>query len=175
VGTALLQIRDERLYRATHATFEEYCRQRWQWSRIHVHRQIEAARVAENLVPMGTKPTSERQVRPLTQLEPEEQKEAWQEAVALPREIRTVDLGLMDIEELGAAMRTGIDGVATHRADGGQVASQVWNSRVISLRVRQTSLVRASGALTTRRPERAGPFVVPQPVEATAVRSLFTL
>ncbi len=29
VGNALLQIRDERLYRQTHSTFEEYCREKW--------------------------------------------------------------------------------------------------------------------------------------------------
>jgi hypothetical protein len=29
VGTALLKIRDERLYRENYGTFEEYCRKRW--------------------------------------------------------------------------------------------------------------------------------------------------
>ena len=29
VGSALLEIRDSRLYRSTHATFEDYCRDRW--------------------------------------------------------------------------------------------------------------------------------------------------
>lgn len=29
VGRALAQIRDERLYRTTHGTFEDYCRERW--------------------------------------------------------------------------------------------------------------------------------------------------
>ena len=29
VGEALLRIRDERLYRETHGTFEDYCRERW--------------------------------------------------------------------------------------------------------------------------------------------------
>jgi hypothetical protein len=29
VGNALLEIRDSRLYRDTHATLEDYCRERW--------------------------------------------------------------------------------------------------------------------------------------------------
>jgi hypothetical protein len=31
-GTALLEVRDRRLYRETHATFEDYCRERWRFS-----------------------------------------------------------------------------------------------------------------------------------------------
>lgn len=82
VGTALLQIRDGRLYRATHDTFEAYCRERWSMSRHYANRLIEASNIAENLVPVGTKPTSERQVRPLASLEPEHQRVAWEQAVA---------------------------------------------------------------------------------------------
>lgn len=81
VGQALLAIRDGRLYRQDHATFEDYCRERWGMSRVHAHRTIEAALVAENLLPMGNIPTNERQARPLTALEPDEQREVWQEAV----------------------------------------------------------------------------------------------
>lgn len=33
VGTALLAIRNGWLYRETHATFEDYCRERWRMSR----------------------------------------------------------------------------------------------------------------------------------------------
>jgi hypothetical protein len=35
------------------------------------------------LAPIGVKPTSERQTRPLTHLEPQQQKEAWQRAYQL--------------------------------------------------------------------------------------------
>ena len=38
VGKALMEIQDGRLYRETHATFEDYCRQRWEMSRVHAHR-----------------------------------------------------------------------------------------------------------------------------------------
>ena len=37
VGTALVAIRDERLYKASHTTFEAYCKERWGMSRIHAH------------------------------------------------------------------------------------------------------------------------------------------
>lgn len=82
VGTALLAIRDGRLYRLVCTTFEEYCRKRWGFSRIHAHRLIEAAEVSGNLLPIGNKmPTTESQARPLAQLEPDQQREAWALAV----------------------------------------------------------------------------------------------
>lgn len=91
VGTALMEIRDSRLYRETHSSFEDYCRRRWGWSRIQAHRQIAAAEVCQNimsgqnglnLLPMGNTPANERQARPLTALPADEQADAWQEAVA---------------------------------------------------------------------------------------------
>lgn len=81
VGTALLKIRDGRLYRLEHSTFEDYCRERWGWSRQHVNHQISAAQVAANLETMVSKPESERQARPLASLEPDEQRQAWSRAV----------------------------------------------------------------------------------------------
>jgi len=81
VGNALLEIRDSRLYRHEFATFEDYCRDQWQMSRRHVNRLIASAEVAGNLGPIGPIPQSESQIRPLTGLEPEEQREAWNQAV----------------------------------------------------------------------------------------------
>ncbi|WP_242039727.1 hypothetical protein [Anabaena sphaerica] len=107
---ALKEIRDRRLYRSTHSTFENYCRSRFGFTNRHVNYLIAGSLVVENL--MGTNnsqiktqdqtrtngsqieipeekrtngsqilPTSERQVRPLVSLEPEEQRLAWQQAV----------------------------------------------------------------------------------------------
>jgi phage N-6-adenine-methyltransferase len=82
VGTALLEIRDTRLYRQGSKTFEDYCRERWGMQRHYANRLISAAEVTVNLVPMGTiLPTSERQVRPLTALDVDLQREAWQRAI----------------------------------------------------------------------------------------------
>lgn len=82
VGQALLEIRDERLYRETFSTFESYCRERWGLKRAHAYRQIEAAQVAAELSPIGDTPANESQARALTPLrdEPEQMAEAWAEA-----------------------------------------------------------------------------------------------
>jgi hypothetical protein len=85
-GKALMELRDRRLYRSTHSTFEEYCKDRFGFQRRHPYRLIEASAVFDNLIkmcPNGTQilPTSERQVRPITKLEPQQQWEVWQTAV----------------------------------------------------------------------------------------------
>lgn len=83
VGIALEEIREKKLYRETHSSFEAYCRDKWGIARQTANRFIGAARVRENLEPMGSKiPTKERQVRPLTQLTPELQLEIWKQAVS---------------------------------------------------------------------------------------------
>lgn len=83
VGEALREIRDSRLYRDQHKSFDDYCRQRWGWSRISAHRHIEAAEVVA-VLPVGNKPANERQARELAPLreQPEQMAEAWQEASA---------------------------------------------------------------------------------------------
>jgi hypothetical protein len=83
-GSALATIRDERLYRAQYATFEAYCQQRWGFSRVRAHQLIDAARTSITLLTIVNTlpPDNEAQVRPLSHLDtPEEQQEAWQEAV----------------------------------------------------------------------------------------------
>lgn len=52
VGAALLGIRDGRLYRDTHRTWETYLSERWHISRAYAHRTIEAAEVA-SMLPNG--------------------------------------------------------------------------------------------------------------------------
>lgn len=84
VGQALTQIRDEKLHRVTHKTFELYCRERWDFGRIQAHRMIEANKVAKNVTASATKktePKTEFQVRPLAALPESEQPAAWSEAV----------------------------------------------------------------------------------------------
>lgn len=87
VGTALLSIRESRLYRADYDTFEAYCQKRWNMTRWYANRVIASAGVIENLVTIVTKenplplPATESQVRPLVQLEPAKQVEVWQHVV----------------------------------------------------------------------------------------------
>lgn len=89
MGRALREIRDARLYRATHGTFEDYCEQRWgiEWRRAY--QLIDGAAAAENLN-HGTETApaiSERQVRPLAGLPPDQQREVWAAAeAAAPRD-----------------------------------------------------------------------------------------
>lgn len=70
VGRALAEIRDSRLYRQTHDTFEAYCQQHWSLSRSRAYRIIEAATITESLSPIGDTPApaNEGQARELTGL-----------------------------------------------------------------------------------------------------------
>ena len=125
VGTALSEIKEQRLYRATHRSFEAYCDEKWQLGRSHAYRLVEAAQTVRVLLqddskdvpvpvmrreavtesirvpryteahdddrapdadvsPIGDTvltPEREAQVRPLTALEPQEQRAAWRRAV----------------------------------------------------------------------------------------------
>lgn len=60
-GLALKTIRENRLYRSEFSRFDDYCRSRWGWSRVHAHRLIEAAEIHEllyqSLLPIGNKGT----------------------------------------------------------------------------------------------------------------------
>ena len=67
VGTALLEIRESRLYRTEFGTFEEYCRKKWSISKTHANRKIGAAGVTKVLRDHGViEPIREWQIRPLT-------------------------------------------------------------------------------------------------------------
>ncbi|MCC5670840.1 hypothetical protein LC653_45595 [Nostoc sp. CHAB 5784] len=136
-GKALAQLRDRRLYRSTHRTFEEYCRDRFGYTHRRVNYLIAGSVVFDNIVtgtncsqneevdetgtncsqneevdktgtncsqngevdetgtncsqneeidktrlnPSRILPTNEGQVRPLAQLEPQQQVKVWQRAV----------------------------------------------------------------------------------------------
>jgi hypothetical protein len=48
-GAALRELRDKRLYRSSHKTFEQYCQERFGYNRISAHYKITASEVFENL------------------------------------------------------------------------------------------------------------------------------
>lgn len=58
VGTALAEVRESRLHRATHATFEDYCRDRWGLTDRRARQLMEAAEIG-TMVPVS----NERQAR----------------------------------------------------------------------------------------------------------------
>jgi len=88
VGNALLEIRNSRLYRLEYDTFEDYCRERWGFKRSYAYELIDAADTMANLSGIPDTPKSVSQLRPLTILEPEQQREAWQRAVT-PQNLAT--------------------------------------------------------------------------------------
>lgn len=81
VGRALMAIREGRLYRSTHPTFETYCRDRWDMSRSLGYRFIDAAETVAVLPTSAPLPTAESQVRPLSVLPLGERPRTWAEAV----------------------------------------------------------------------------------------------
>jgi hypothetical protein len=81
-GEDLIEMRDQRLYRTTHATFEEYCREVWGMSKSHCNRLISSAEVAQSLAPIGVKLTTESQARELVRVEPTKRQEVIERAQA---------------------------------------------------------------------------------------------
>jgi hypothetical protein len=77
VGTALVQIRDERLYREQHDTFEEYCRNRWRFSARRANQLMDAAEIG-TIVPVA----NEGQARALKGLDVEQTQEVYETAEA---------------------------------------------------------------------------------------------
>ena len=68
-GEALRTIRDDQLYRETHGTFEDYCRERWGWSRQRSLQLIDAASVTTIVVSLNAPaPANEGQARELVGL-----------------------------------------------------------------------------------------------------------
>ncbi|RCJ36647.1 hypothetical protein A6769_16130 [Nostoc punctiforme NIES-2108] len=63
-GKALIELRDRRLYRSMHKTFDEYCLNRFGYNRSRSYQLVDGAVVVDIL------PTAEGQVRPITKLEP---------------------------------------------------------------------------------------------------------
>ncbi|MFB2919890.1 hypothetical protein [Aerosakkonema funiforme] len=88
VGNALIALRDKRLYRSTHDTFERYCQEQWDMTSRRANQLIKAAEVIQNLKANNNGnncsqmlPANEAQIRYLTSLTPEQQCEVWQKAV----------------------------------------------------------------------------------------------
>ncbi|OPF19815.1 hypothetical protein B1L04_02790 [Microcystis aeruginosa KW] len=85
-GVALRELRDRKLFRSTHRTFEEYARDILGFSRIRLYQLMGAAQVYENIrenvnAPLTLLPTTEYQCRPLVKLSEREQVRAWKLAV----------------------------------------------------------------------------------------------
>lgn len=84
IGQALKEIRDDRLYRQLlFESFEAYLKERWDMSKSHAYRLIEASRVIDNLSPLGeVLPENEAQLRALGHLNPMDQRRIWRDFLA---------------------------------------------------------------------------------------------
>lgn len=84
VGRALAEIKENKLYRMQHLTFAGYCRRRFLISRRRSYQYIDASSVIDRVkhgAQIKMLPLNEKQVRPLTRLEPNIQKKAWEKVV----------------------------------------------------------------------------------------------
>ncbi len=83
VGNALLEVRDEGLWRGSHESFEAWSQERFDLGRRHADRTIMATQVVALLVDAGPPPRSEAVARELVPLreQPEEMRAAWSQAI----------------------------------------------------------------------------------------------
>lgn len=117
VGNALMEIRDQRLYRERYPTFEEYVGERWSMSRSRAYQMIQAAAVTTSLSTMVDKPRNERQVRALAKVPVEHRDQVWEgatkTAAAGGRPVTARDV--VDNAEI-IAEQTGLDAATVRRA-----------------------------------------------------------
>ena len=84
VGAALSEIRDSRLYRATHERFADYCLDRWKLSLSRCNQIVQTVHTYDHLVaavpqdPALLSEANEHMLRPLNRLEPELQTVTWE-------------------------------------------------------------------------------------------------
>ena len=108
VGTALLEIQQHRLYRATHANFASYCQDRWGMGKGYAYRVMEATKIVgilpvnvgespalklnpelPQLSPIGDTskplpaPTSEGSIRPLSKIPKDKVAKTYERAVEI--------------------------------------------------------------------------------------------
>jgi hypothetical protein len=119
VGQALAEIRDRRLYRTSHATFEEYAHERWLLSRTRAYQLIDAASVGEVMSTNGghEPPANERQARELVPLKDDEQAmvQVWRELRERHGGMLTAHLVKMEVEkELARQAKIDCPGCGRH-------------------------------------------------------------
>lgn len=98
VGNALLEIRENKLYRTEEGrTWEGYCREIWDMGYKYADKLVSASKVIENLTPIGVKadgsvdwellPANESQARELARLEPDAQRQVWQQLIEMKQTV----------------------------------------------------------------------------------------
>ncbi len=83
VGKALATIKNDRLYREEYKTFEQYCKEKWDFGRKRAYQFINASDTFEKMstivdIPL---PKNEAQIRPLLRVPEEKITQTWQEFI----------------------------------------------------------------------------------------------
>jgi DNA repair photolyase/predicted NAD-dependent protein-ADP-ribosyltransferase YbiA (DUF1768 family) len=104
VGLALKKIKDGKLYRATHSSFEGYCLANFDFGRIYGYRLIKSAEVVEELkkvLPAGNTSmlTSETHVRELAKVTPTDRPKVLKLAVAKAKDAGDKPLNSIFIQQ----------------------------------------------------------------------------
>ena len=86
VGNALVEIRNQRLYRANFPNFELYCRERWQLKRQRAYEMMEAAEIVQSLHDSMSEisdklPQKESHAAQLVKVPAEDRSKVWKEVV----------------------------------------------------------------------------------------------
>jgi DNA adenine methylase len=80
---ALVLIRDRKLYRLTHPSFEKYAQQKWGYERAYLYQLCQWGETIQNLSAFaGAVPERESHARPLYSLSPEDQRTVWKKVIA---------------------------------------------------------------------------------------------
>jgi len=113
VGQALSEIKENRLYRQYHSTFEDYCQKRWGWGRIRAFQLIKSSAVAKALPSkMLTMVNTERAARALEKVDPEKRAEVVERAekagpvtaAAITRASKVVVVDAVELDKEGVVI-----------------------------------------------------------------------
>jgi len=101
VGTALMEIKRAKLYRATHKTFENYCTERWNFTRNFAHMQIQAAEVAKEMLTTVNIP-NEKTAREFTEVPKQDRPKVAEVAKEVAKENGRDTINSRDVKEAKA-------------------------------------------------------------------------
>jgi hypothetical protein len=141
VGSALMQIRTAKLYRNRFKTFDAYCNTKWDIERSYANKLIGAVKVMDNLGTIGPiLPKTEAQLRPLTKLNPEQQRQAWHHVVNQAGCARNISAALIskvvnDLFPRENSRKTGSTAKSAHVISPGDIEfskkESIWAEKII--------------------------------------------
>lgn len=106
VGTALVEIRVNRLYRSEFKTFEEYCQSKWGFSRQFANRTIESSGIASALE-TTVSISNERTAREFISVPAEDRSTVAEEAKAIAADQGRDTINSKDVEKAKAKRKAG--------------------------------------------------------------------